>query len=36
MKKDVKVRPNRPTLVNELSDADMDRRCDSSHPLWDT
>ena len=36
MKKDVKVRPNRPTFVNELSDADMDRRYDSSHPLWDT
>jgi hypothetical protein len=36
MNKEVKVRPNRPTFVNKLSDADMDRRYDSSHPLWDT
>jgi hypothetical protein len=29
-------RPNRPTFVNELSDADMDRRYDSCHALLDT
>jgi hypothetical protein len=34
MKKDVKVRPNRPIFVNELSDADMNRRYDTCHPLW--
>jgi len=36
MKKGVKVKPNRPIFANELSDADMERRCDSCHPLWYT
>jgi hypothetical protein len=29
-------RPNRLTFVNELSDADMNRRYDSHHALWET
>ena len=36
MKKDVNVRPYRPTFVNELSDGDMDRRYESCSALLDT
>jgi len=33
MKKDLNVRPYRPTFVNELSDGDMDRRYESCRAL---
>ena len=36
MKKDLNVRPYRPTFVNELSDGDMDRRYESCRALLDT
>ena len=36
MKKDLNVRPYRPTFVNELSDGDMDWRYESCHALLDT
>jgi len=36
MKKDLNVRPYRPTVVNELSDGDMDRRYESCRALLDT
>jgi len=36
MKKDLNVRPYRPTFVYELSDGDMDRRYESCHALLDT
>jgi hypothetical protein len=36
MKKDLNVRPYRPTFVNELSDADMDQRYESRRALLDT
>ena len=36
MKKDWNVRPYRPTVVNELSDGDMDRRYESCRALLDT
>ena len=36
MKKDLNVRPYRPTSVYELSDGDMDRRYESCRALLDT
>jgi len=36
MKKDLNVRPYRPTFVNELSDGDMDQCCESCCALLDT
>ena len=36
MKKDLNVRPYRPTFVNELSDGDMDRRYESCRAVLDT
>jgi hypothetical protein len=36
MKKDLNVRSYRPTFINELSDGDMDRRCESCRALLDT
>jgi hypothetical protein len=36
VKRDMKIKPNRSTSVNELSDDDIDRRYDSRHALWDT
>jgi len=36
MKKDLNVRPYRPTFVNELSNGDMDRRYESCRALLDT
>ena len=36
MKKDLNVRPYRPTFVNELSDGDMDKRYESCCALLDT
>ena len=36
MKKDLNVRPYRPTFVNDLSDGDMDRRYESCRALLDT
>jgi len=36
MKKDLNVRPFRPTFVNELSDGDMDRHYESCRALLDT
>ena len=36
MKKDLNVRPYRPTFMNELSDGDMDQRYESCRALLDT
>ena len=36
MKKDLNVRPYRPTFMNELSDGNMDWRYESCHALLDT
>ena len=36
MKKDLNVRPFRPTFMNELPDGDMDRGYESCHALLDT
>jgi len=36
MKKDLNVRLYHPTFVNELSDGNMDWRCESCHALPDT